>query len=72
MSKWLPVWLPKAPENDQAVPTQHQEPPLNWEDFWSGWPDLNRRPLRPERSALPSCATPRRPRRESSRSAEPA
>ena len=28
---------------------------------WSGWPDLNRRPLRPERSALPSCATPRRP-----------
>ncbi len=27
---------------------------------WSGWPDLNRRPLRPERSALPSCATPRR------------
>ncbi len=26
---------------------------------WSGWPDLNRRPLRPERSALPSCATPR-------------
>jgi hypothetical protein len=26
----------------------------------SGWPDLNRRPLRPERSALPSCATPRR------------
>ena len=39
---------------------------------WSGWPDLNRRPLRPERSALPSCATPRRPLRESSRSAEPA
>ncbi len=35
---------------------------------WSGWPDLNRRPLRPERSALPSCATPRRPRTESSRS----
>jgi hypothetical protein len=25
----------------------------------SGWPDSNRRPLRPERSALPSCATPR-------------
>ena len=39
---------------------------------WSGWPDLNRRPLRPERSALPSCATPRRPRRESSRFAAPA
>ena len=26
---------------------------------WSGWPDLNRRPRRPERRALPSCATPR-------------
>src|ERR1700740_3539959 len=25
----------------------------------SGWRDLNPRPLRPERSALPSCATPR-------------
>jgi hypothetical protein len=25
----------------------------------SGRPDLNRGPLRPERSALPSCATPR-------------
>src|SRR5215471_10164912 len=32
---------------------------LTWV-LWSGWPDLNRRPLRPERSALPSCATPRR------------
>src|SRR6266568_2346417 len=30
-----------------------------WLVNWSGWPDLNRRPLRPERSALPSCATPR-------------
>ncbi len=26
---------------------------------WSGWRDLNPRPLRPERSALPSCATAR-------------
>lgn len=26
----------------------------------SGWPDSNRRPLRPERSALPNCATTRR------------
>src|SRR6185503_17490118 len=25
----------------------------------SGWRDSNPRPLRPERSALPSCATPR-------------
>jgi integrase len=43
-----------------------------WPLTWSGWPDLNRRPLRPERSALPSCATPRRPRTESNRFAEPA
>jgi hypothetical protein len=28
-----------------------------WE--WSGRPDLNRRPQRPERCALPGCATPR-------------
>ena len=27
--------------------------------FWSGREDLNLRPLRPERSALPGCATPR-------------
>src|SRR5690242_15756793 len=27
--------------------------------FWSGRKDLNLRPLRPERSALPGCATPR-------------
>ena len=26
---------------------------------WSGRKDLNLRPLRPERSALPGCATPR-------------
>ena len=26
---------------------------------WSGRLDLNQRPLRPERSALPNCATPR-------------
>ena len=27
--------------------------------FWSRWQDLNLRPLRPERSALPNWATPR-------------
>src|SRR3954453_17380298 len=27
---------------------------------WSGWRDSNPRPLRPERSALPSCATARK------------
>ncbi len=28
---------------------------------WSGWPDLNRRPLDPQSSALPGCATARGP-----------
>jgi hypothetical protein len=28
---------------------------------WSGWRDLNPRPLAPKASALPSCATPRAP-----------
>ena len=27
--------------------------------FWSGWQELNLRPLEPHSSALPSCATPR-------------
>ena len=31
---------------------------------WSGREDLNLRPLRPERSALPGCATPRPGRTE--------
>src|SRR5690625_5986580 len=34
---------------------QKQTPP----SVMSGWRDLNPRPLRPERSALPGCATPR-------------
>ena len=29
--------------------------------LWSGWRDLNSRPLEPHSSTLPSCATPRRP-----------
>ena len=28
--------------------------------FWSGWRDLNSRPLEPHSSTLPNCATPRR------------
>jgi hypothetical protein len=32
----------------------------NCQKNWSGRPDLNRRPQRPERCALTSCATPRR------------
>jgi hypothetical protein len=30
----------------------------------SGWPDLNRRPLAPQTSALPDCATARGDRRD--------
>ncbi len=33
---------------------------LNPWNFWSGWEDLNLRPLEPHSSALPSCATSRR------------
>ena len=45
-------------------PLMKRRRPLPWRgldlhSYLSGWPDLNRRPLRPERSALPSCATPR-------------
>ena len=43
-----------APKNKKA-------PALRAKAFLlSGWPDLNRRLLRPERSALPGCATPRK------------
>ena len=34
-------------------------PGLNTTFYLSGWQDLNLRPLRPERSALPGCATSR-------------
>ena len=33
----------------------------DFDERWSGWPDLNRRPLDPQSSALPSCATARYP-----------
>lgn len=35
------------------------EAPARASLVWSGRKDLNLRPLRPERSALPGCATPR-------------
>ena len=37
---------------------------FEWGAVWSGREDLNLRPLRPERSALPGCATPRPGRTE--------
>jgi hypothetical protein len=36
------------------------------DEYLSGWRDLNSRPLDPQSSALPSCATARGPRSESS------
>ena len=41
------------------APIQTSPGPNGPGDYRSGWRDLNPRPLRPERSALPSCATPR-------------
>jgi hypothetical protein len=40
-------------------PLGAKDPPAVPQIYWSGWRDSNPRPLRPERSALPSCATPR-------------
>src|SRR5581483_194156 len=53
------------PDFSQKATRDGQRPsPVHGEGLWpgvslSGWRDLNPRPLRPERSALPSCATPR-------------
>ena len=52
---------------DRPVPVLQVEFPNPWRILanspknlkWSGWWDLNPRLLRPERSALPGCATPR-------------
>src|SRR5690606_4433494 len=49
---------PGAPECSQGTFSVRRKCP---DEFFheSGWRDSNPRPLRPERSALPSCATPR-------------
>src|SRR5262249_25181078 len=54
--RWLPDWLPKIEKGPGSKPV----PLLTW-TFWSGRPDLNRRPLDPQSSALPNCATSRPP-----------
>ena len=67
-----PRLAPGTPTKSGPPAADHQQPKTVYDvprhrlrcldtSHWSGWPDLNRRPLRPERSALPSCATPRRP-----------
>jgi len=50
------VWLPPV-SGRLHCPSRAGE--LRWREKWSGREDLNLRPQRPERCALPSCATPR-------------
>ncbi len=54
-----PNFLPRPPKKRirAGLPQGKTGPDLLFHQ--SGWRDLNPRPLRPERSALPSCATPR-------------
>ena len=62
-SHHLGAAAPIGPRNHQGTRTPHnpenQKPPPTQRFVWSGWPDLNRRPLDPQSSALPSCATAR-------------
>jgi hypothetical protein len=52
--------VPGAREADATPPMQRGPTQAGRPSFpLSGWRDSNPRPLRPERSALPSCATPR-------------
>ncbi len=47
--------MPPVRDRSERIPSAQSEKSLTW----SGWRDLNPRPLRPERSALANCATPR-------------
>jgi hypothetical protein len=50
------------------LPADRQGPPVRVNScgrFWSGRPDLNRRPPVPQTGALPDCATPRQPAQSS-------
>ena len=53
----LVAWAPrfKPPISDKFKAKSHS---FLW-PIWSGWLDSNQRPRRPERRALPGCATPR-------------
>ena len=66
------AWSPRRPPRPRSRPCARAGSRSGYEhtkspgpngpgDSPSGWRDLNPRPLRPERSALPSCATPRCP-----------
>jgi hypothetical protein len=60
--------LPKDGERCVAdeVADETESPPRRAAIRWSGWRDLNPRPPRPERGALPSCATSRKQSRTES------
>ena len=62
-SPFAPVWLPKSDIGRGGTRTAGHQMLSDLRFHGSGWGDLNSRPLRPERSALPSCATPRRQHR---------
>ena len=47
----------KSESENEGGQSSRPEKSLSFD--WSGWRDLNPRPPRPERGALPSCATPR-------------
>jgi hypothetical protein len=59
ISVFAPNGLPKSDTGERVTQTAGHNMLRDLLVLWSGWGDLNSRPLRPERSALPSCATPR-------------
>ena len=61
-ASWQPeIWgaTPNLAASPRKAERKKSPGPNGPGDYRSGWRDLNPRPLRPERSALPSCATPR-------------
>ena len=59
---WQPeIWgaTPNLAASPRKAERKKSPGPNGPGDYRSGWRDLNPRPLRPERSALPSCATAR-------------
>ena len=57
----LPLRTPRPPKNPTArtLGCGFGLSSMSRDITWSGWRDSNPRPLRPERSALPNCATAR-------------
>ena len=49
----------KGETDHEAKVNEQEKIHLTRQFTWSGWRDLNSRPLDPQSSALPSCATAR-------------